>query len=370
MNSGRCSAPGSCGPSRARCRSASSPRAASPRSSAALPTTLDPRRLGRLRRRRSGPGSTPSTPRDGGRLPAARTTSGRPVTSWPAARRSPSSRRPPRRRLPTRRTRPDRPPNRGGAGEGRPWRPNPPVDDAGFFRRLWLDTIGVPPTAEEVEAFLADTRPDKRSRAVDDRLADPRWADDWMGYWQDVLAENPGILKPTLNNTGPFRRFLHRGLPRQHAVRPVRHRADPDGGERSRRRPGRVRHGDAERRPDGRQGPRPGQGVPRRRDEVRPLPRRPVPPLRAGATSSAWPACSRASRRRSRPPAPSAAGRGPRAGRLGHAARRRHGRAAAWNLTDIAPDELPEGLLPEAAVAPRPAGGADHVARATRGSPR
>ena len=30
-----------------------------------------------------------------------------------------------------------------------------------------------------------------------------------MGYWQDVLAENPGILKPTLNNTGPFRRFLH-----------------------------------------------------------------------------------------------------------------------------------------------------------------
>ena len=30
-----------------------------------------------------------------------------------------------------------------------------------------------------------------------------------MGYWQDVLAENPGILKPTLNNTGPFRRYLH-----------------------------------------------------------------------------------------------------------------------------------------------------------------
>jgi hypothetical protein len=30
-----------------------------------------------------------------------------------------------------------------------------------------------------------------------------------MGYWQDVLAENPGILKPTLNNTGPFRRHVH-----------------------------------------------------------------------------------------------------------------------------------------------------------------
>ena len=33
-----------------------------------------------------------------------------------------------------------------------------------------------------------------------------------MGYWQDVLAENPGILKPTLNNTGPFRRYLHQAF--------------------------------------------------------------------------------------------------------------------------------------------------------------
>ena len=29
-----------------------------------------------------------------------------------------------------------------------------------------------------------------------------------MGYWQDVLAENPNILNPTLNNTGPFRWWL------------------------------------------------------------------------------------------------------------------------------------------------------------------
>ena len=84
----------------------------------------------------------------------------------------------------------------------------PPVDDAAFFRRLALDTIGLVPEAAEVEAFLADDRPDKRSKAIEARLADPRWADAWMGYWQDVLAENPGILKPTLNNTGPFRRHV------------------------------------------------------------------------------------------------------------------------------------------------------------------
>lgn len=92
------------------------------------------------------------------------------------------------------------------AEEGEPLRPS---DDAAFFRRLALDTIGVIPDPSEVDAFLADTRTEKRARAIDARLSDPRWADGWMGYWQDVLAENPGILKPTLNNTGPFRRYLH-----------------------------------------------------------------------------------------------------------------------------------------------------------------
>jgi hypothetical protein len=33
-----------------------------------------------------------------------------------------------------------------------------------------------------------------------------------MGYWQDVLAENPNILNPTLNNTGPFRWWLYESL--------------------------------------------------------------------------------------------------------------------------------------------------------------
>ena len=89
---------------------------------------------------------------------------------------------------------------------------SPTADDAAFFRRLSLDTTGVIPDPAEVEAFLTDPSPDKRERAIDARLADPRWADGWMGYWQDVLAENPGLLKPTLNNTGPFRRFLHDAL--------------------------------------------------------------------------------------------------------------------------------------------------------------
>ncbi len=85
----------------------------------------------------------------------------------------------------------------------------PAIDDAAFFRRLALDTTGMIPEPGEVRTFLDDPEPDKRARAVAAKLADTRWADSWMGYWQDVLAENPGILKPTLNNTGPFRKYLY-----------------------------------------------------------------------------------------------------------------------------------------------------------------
>ena len=77
---------------------------------------------------------------------------------------------------------------------------------------MTLDVIGLLPTADEITAFLADTAPDKRARAIDRLLADVRWADRWVPYWQDVLAENPSMLKGTLNNTGPFRAWLYEAL--------------------------------------------------------------------------------------------------------------------------------------------------------------
>jgi hypothetical protein len=86
------------------------------------------------------------------------------------------------------------------------------ADDASFLRRATLDTIGLVPTPDELTAFLADTGKGKRAKAIDRLLGDPRWADQWIPYWQDVLAENPAILKATLNNTGPFRFFLRDAL--------------------------------------------------------------------------------------------------------------------------------------------------------------
>ncbi|HZN34738.1 MAG TPA: DUF1553 domain-containing protein, partial [Pirellulaceae bacterium] len=86
------------------------------------------------------------------------------------------------------------------------------IDDYGFVRRVYLDTLGVTPTKDQVAAFIADPRADKRAKLIDELLAQPGWADNWVGYWQDVLAENPNIVNPTLNNTGPFRWWLYEAL--------------------------------------------------------------------------------------------------------------------------------------------------------------
>lgn len=88
----------------------------------------------------------------------------------------------------------------------------PLTDDLEFLRRVTLDTVGVVPSAEEVTAFLAEDSPQRRARAIERLLNDPRHADHWTAYWQDVLAENPNILKPSLNNSGPFRYWIHEAL--------------------------------------------------------------------------------------------------------------------------------------------------------------
>jgi hypothetical protein len=101
-----------------------------------------------------------------------------------------------------------------------------PTGDLDFLRRLSLDTVGVPPALDEIERFLSwqqvdnATQPEqsqptengRRQRAIEQLLTDDRWADHWVSYWQDVLAENPNILKPKLNNTGPFRWWLYDAL--------------------------------------------------------------------------------------------------------------------------------------------------------------
>lgn len=98
------------------------------------------------------------------------------------------------------------------ASAGKKIEPAPLTDELEFLRRVTLDTVGVVPSAEEVAAFLADDSPQRRPRTIDRLLNDTRHADHWTAYWQDVLAENPNILKPSLNNSGPFRYWIHEAL--------------------------------------------------------------------------------------------------------------------------------------------------------------
>ncbi|MEP3478032.1 MAG: DUF1553 domain-containing protein [Fuerstiella sp.] len=86
------------------------------------------------------------------------------------------------------------------------------VDDLTFLRRVYLDTVGVIPSLEEIQWFQTQDQETRRLQVVDHLLQDRRWADHWVGYWQDVFAENPNLLKPTLNNTGPFRFWIHEAL--------------------------------------------------------------------------------------------------------------------------------------------------------------
>ncbi len=96
-------------------------------------------------------------------------------------------------------------------------KPTALTEDLEFLRRLTLDTIGLVPTPDEIRSFLAEPSATRRTRAIERLLAHPGWADHWVSYWQDVLAENPGIVKADLNNSGPFRWWLHQsfsdGLP-------------------------------------------------------------------------------------------------------------------------------------------------------------
>ena len=84
----------------------------------------------------------------------------------------------------------------------------PIADDLTFLRRVWIDALGIAPPLEVIRSFQTDTSTDKRTKMIDRVLGKDGWADNWVGYWQDALAENPNLLKPNLNNTGPFRYWI------------------------------------------------------------------------------------------------------------------------------------------------------------------
>ena len=59
---------------------------------------------------------------------------------------------------------------------------------------MTFDLIGLPPTPEEIDAFLADDSPDAFAKVVDRLLASPRFGERWGRHWLDVAryAESSG----------------------------------------------------------------------------------------------------------------------------------------------------------------------------------
>jgi hypothetical protein len=57
-----------------------------------------------------------------------------------------------------------------------------------LIRRLSFDLVGLPPTPEEVEAFVSDSRPDAYERLVDRLLASPHHGERWGRHWLDVAG--------------------------------------------------------------------------------------------------------------------------------------------------------------------------------------
>jgi mono/diheme cytochrome c family protein len=76
-------------------------------------------------------------------------------------------------------------------------KPSPEADKITLLRRLALDLVGLPPTPEEVDAFLADKSPDAYTKQVERLLGSPHYGEKWGRFWLDAAryADSDGFEK-------------------------------------------------------------------------------------------------------------------------------------------------------------------------------
>jgi mono/diheme cytochrome c family protein len=82
-------------------------------------------------------------------------------------------------------------------------KPVGPAPKAALLRRAYYDLIGLPPTPEEVDAFVADTSPLAFNKVIDKLLAMPQYGEKWGRHWLDLVryAETNGYER---DGTKPF----------------------------------------------------------------------------------------------------------------------------------------------------------------------
>jgi hypothetical protein len=93
-------------------------------------------------------------------------------------------------------------------------RPSPELDRARLIRRVSLDLIGLPPTPEEVDAFVNDQSPDAYEKVVDRLLASPHYGERWARPWLDMAryADTHGYEKDPQRSIWPYRDWVIKAL--------------------------------------------------------------------------------------------------------------------------------------------------------------
>lgn len=112
--------------------------------------------------------------------------------------------------------------------------------------RLCLDLTGLPPTPEQLQAFLNDDREDAYERLVDELLASPHYGERWGRHWLDVAgyadteggAENDAVrtwayryrdyVIRSFNSNKPFDRFIHEQLAGDELAGPIQGDLTPE----------------------------------------------------------------------------------------------------------------------------------------------
>jgi hypothetical protein len=91
----------------------------------------------------------------------------------------------------------------------------PEADRRTLIRRVYFDLTGLPPSPEEVAAFVGDDSPDAYERLVDRLLSSPAYGERWARHWLDVVhyAETHGNDQDVpRENAWPYRDYLIRAF--------------------------------------------------------------------------------------------------------------------------------------------------------------
>lgn len=90
-------------------------------------------------------------------------------------------------------------------------RPVADADRRTLIRRLYFDLIGLPPTPQEIDAFITDESPEAPAVLVDRLLASPQFGERWGRHWLDVVrfAESSGMeFNFTYPHAWPYRNYV------------------------------------------------------------------------------------------------------------------------------------------------------------------